>query len=176
MENFVQRKGGPGSGHHGHAGRPGFIGGSTPLSVISIMPAGGSGQPLDEGRQELFNEIAKTWKGDRNYVGQLAVMNNTHDLLALREKGEAVGVLSLSEPVVDQEPLLRGLNQIMYFATKRPGYGYKMIEGLQERIRATKGKGVFLESSPAAIKFYEKVGLTKVEEVSWRTYKWEVSQ
>lgn len=47
-------KGGPGSGHRGHAGRPGQIGGSTPSSSLSVAGIGfyvnPGGKALAEGR------------------------------------------------------------------------------------------------------------------------------
>ena len=37
MEDFVQRKGGERSGHHGHSGRPGSVGGSAPSGFNSPL-------------------------------------------------------------------------------------------------------------------------------------------
>ena len=43
------REGGPGSGHHGHAGRPGSVGGSTSVSGGQVGGvAGFTGRPLEE--------------------------------------------------------------------------------------------------------------------------------
>lgn len=36
MDSPVKVRGGPGSGHHGHAGRPGKVGGSAPKGSISM--------------------------------------------------------------------------------------------------------------------------------------------
>jgi len=57
---FVEKKGGTGSGHHGHAGRPGKHGGSLPGS------GGGSdsdGWTADELKRITFSRVKKKIEG-----------------------------------------------------------------------------------------------------------------
>ena len=68
MKLTIRLKGGPGSGHHGHAGRPGKVGGSLPGKGGSGIPRVGDEIYLDNFGYGDTPEKVRAVHGDRIYI------------------------------------------------------------------------------------------------------------
>ena len=75
MKLTLRLKGGPGSGHHGHSGRPGKRGGSLP----------GAGGGMVYGSMELINKPDIVDHGDDTYDVKLFVSGEGHSEDALAD-------------------------------------------------------------------------------------------
>jgi hypothetical protein len=168
---LVALKGGPGSGHHGHAGRPGQRGGSLPAGAgdagagtetgptFSILDAG------DEPTDDQYDQIL-AWEGARGNVAELALTEHDEGYpLVLEADGtEYVGIASVrfhgGVPSVslamrgDRGPYL----EVSMLATKRRGYGRQMMDRIAA-MAAEQGHGVYLAAAQQAIGFYEAIGM-----------------
>lgn len=168
---LTDTKGGPGSGHRGHEGRPGQVGGSKPSGVSGGGGAAGGFRvdALDAGMDDedysLIWEQVNTWEGSRKKIGRDAIWNlHAGDtLLVARDGEEIVGVAAYGGTFDAEELHLDGddtYGWLSYLATKRSGYGRKMmaeiIAAMQEE-----GHGIALTPSLAATGFYEKLGMPR---------------
>ena len=111
-------RGGPGSGHHGHKGRPGEVGGSLPSGATSIRePGGESGRTI--GKPQTVD--GQTSKGTRGLTAMIF-----HD----PERTDFAGMGLLDEFKGTTE---NGLEEWTYWlGTKGPFTGYYSPKGLKE--------------------------------------------
>lgn len=153
MQVFVVTKGGPGSGHHGHEGRPGQRGGSAPNKgtpdLIAVSPTKS---------KKYLVEIKSSWpeKTDRREMAE-SVFDERAELddeihVAKDSSGGTVAVMTLDD---DEE---EGVVWLNILATRQKGYGRFMIKRAAEKA-AEKGLGLKLIATEKAKSFYRKIGM-----------------
>lgn len=119
----IRYKGGPGSGHHGHAGRPGKLGGSVAGAGGGAVFSDGKISRVPEGWQKgesaIGEELARTIeRGGSTY--NLSMWHDSGPIVGLRvERRTAAGKFSSKEARMIITTALEFANDL---ATGKQGY------------------------------------------------------
>jgi hypothetical protein len=187
-EHSVSTKGGEGSGHWGHTGRPGEIGGSAPSEggggSSGDRPTGVAGErsyaKFEKGQdvpQDARDRVAR-WSGVRGIVARDALNKADRGeigIMTVRRRDEKsgrdlpVGIIGLRKDVIG-----RGGTKYMgltHVSTRDRGYArHAMFEVLRQA--ATQGLGVKVVAHPDAFSFFRKIGMKQGEGVASNTFTW----
>lgn len=144
----IRYKGGPGdpgSGHHGHVGIPGQVGGSLP-SGVNIFTNPTLKQQLD------WEKNVAGWEGERRAFAKLALrdIKEGNAIVVKESKGELKGIASIS--------IHLGKNAVLsVVATKERGHGLDMMRAVIGTV-AAKGQNIWWEANAHSLKFYKAIG------------------
>lgn len=151
-------RGGPGSGHHGHEGRPGEVGGSRPgESITTTFYSDQTVSEIEAHNARLVEEL-DDWDLDVRDRGSLSrkvaangarinYVNNTELVERRMSDGELVAIASIRE--YDSSDVI----EVVYLASKRAGHGGPMmLEIAREAVR--RGRGLAGNSTAEAFSFY----------------------
>lgn len=128
--------------------------------------SGGSGISTSSDVTGLRSEDLSGWKEDAKFCAGMAIANATRsgdpsEAIVGRVDGELVGIMSWTYN--GRSPETSDALSVDWLATKRTGEGLGVEMMLAVcRKAASMGKGVELEATDSAIKFYEKFGMTDV--------------
>jgi len=128
--------------------------------------SGGTSVSTSSDTMGLRDEDLSGWKEDAKFCAGMAIANATRngdptEAIVGRVDGELVGIMSWT--FNGRSPETSDAISVDWLATKRTGEGFGVEMMLSVcRKAAGMGKGVELEATDTAIKFYEKFGMTNV--------------
>lgn len=130
-------------------------------STVGFQDLGVGGDPAT--LDQMWNDASR-WGGARAEVATTALdVAEGFRTVALRDGKELVGVASMG--AVDEGPGfdllgMKGYEEIGALATKRPGYGRKMMAEIAKGA-LSRGHGILLHAAPGAVGFYRKLGMAR---------------
>jgi len=126
--------------------------------------------------EQLAREISeiKDWKRSRKNFGESILSDLGADIkskdstgfIYKDNNGKTKGIALATDNIYPKKSKFFNYVELSYLVTKEKGYGTKMIARVVRNALKENKNGIILESLASAKKFYEKIGMQRVEEYS----------
>jgi hypothetical protein len=179
FENLeIVERGGPGSGHHGHKGRPEEVGGSLPSKYGQHYQTNRPGlETYGSGVfTPMLSELIYSWQGNEGWGMAQHIFHTVSKAqergddsiqgLALGDNGELVGIAALryGRPLRFDAPGIETDQMIFVDGMYSPRQGYAEEMLIRTAIEAAEhDRGIWLRVTEDARHFYASMGLDLVE-------------